>query len=67
MKFKYVLGQTVELKISKEKGYIKGRAEYKNLSNYYLIHYLAADGRATDGWFEEADLSSVQWDELDGI
>ena len=65
MNFKYVLGQTVQVTISKEKGYIKARAEYKNISNQYLIHYLAADGRAVDAWFEEGDLSPTQSDESD--
>ncbi|WGL96286.1 hypothetical protein [Arsenophonus nasoniae] len=54
--FKYELDQTVQINISNEEGYIKGRAEYTNSCNQYCVHYLAADGRAVDGWFEEGEL-----------
>ncbi|EPX8933633.1 TPA: hypothetical protein ON737_003340 [Morganella morganii] len=55
--FKHELGQVVQVTISCEEGHVKARAEYHNGPNQYLIHYLAADGRGTDGWFEEGELS----------
>ncbi|QWL96605.1 hypothetical protein IZ183_17210 [Morganella morganii subsp. morganii] len=55
--FKHELGQVVQVTISGEEGHVKARAEYHNGPNQYLIHYLAADGRGTDGWFEEGELS----------
>ena len=58
--FKHELSQVVQVTISGEEGYVKARAEYHNGPNQYLIHYLAADGRGTDGWFEEGELSSEE-------
>ncbi|WP_140181280.1 hypothetical protein [Providencia stuartii] len=55
--FKYQLGLVVQVNISDEEGHIKARAEHHNGPNQYLIHYLAADGRAQDAWFEEGELS----------
>lgn len=55
--FKHQLGQVVQVTISAEEGHIKARAEYHNGPNQYLIHYLTADGRAQDTWFEEGELS----------
>ncbi|EPJ3763123.1 hypothetical protein NPI25_000450 [Providencia stuartii] len=55
--FKHELGQVVQVTISSEEGHIKARAEYHNGPNQYLIHYLAADGRAQEAWFEEGELS----------
>ncbi|MDK9943658.1 hypothetical protein NVR52_19295 [Enterobacter roggenkampii] len=57
MSFKHVLGQIVFVTISGEEGHVKARAEYNCGPNQYLIHYLAADGRALDSWFEEGELS----------
>ncbi|VDR28560.1 Uncharacterised protein [Raoultella terrigena] len=57
MSFKHELGQVVNVTISQEEGHIKARAEYTHGPNQYLIHYRAADGRATDAWFEEGELS----------
>lgn len=54
--FKHLLGQVVRVKISGEEGHVKARAEYTNCCNQYLIHYMAADGRAVDSWFEEGEL-----------
>lgn len=56
IKFKHELGQRVKVAISGEKGSVKARAEYATCANQYLIHYLAADGRAVDAWFEEGEL-----------
>lgn len=60
MSFKHELTQAVQVTISGEQGHIKARAEYANSTNQYLIHYLAADGRGVDGWFEEGELSLVE-------
>ena len=59
MKFKYELSQEVKATISGEKGHIKARAEYTTSGNHYFVHYLTADGRATDRWFEENELTAV--------
>ncbi|MGQ3662099.1 hypothetical protein [Citrobacter braakii] len=60
MKFKHELSQAVKITISGEEGHIKGRAEYIGMNNQYLIHYLSADGRGTDGWFDEGEISPVE-------
>lgn len=57
--FKFNLKGYVAIRISCERGHIKARAEYANGENQYLIHYLGADGRARDAWFEEGDLSDL--------
>ncbi|HGJ5876709.1 MAG TPA: hypothetical protein ACHBX0_10395 [Arsenophonus sp.] len=58
--FKHELGQVVKITISGEEGHIKGRAEYANMNNQYFVHYLAADGRGIDGWFDEGELSPAK-------
>ncbi|MEY0287979.1 hypothetical protein AB7303_15305 [Providencia rettgeri] len=58
--FKHELGQVVQVTISGEEGHVKGRAEYKNMDNQYYIHYLTADGRGVDGWFDESELSPAK-------
>lgn len=60
MSFKHSLGQAVKVTISGESGSVKARAEYNSGPNQYLIHYLAADGRAVDSWFEESELSPAE-------
>ncbi|MEI9716327.1 hypothetical protein [Moellerella wisconsensis] len=55
--FKHELGQAVQVTISGEEGNVKARAEYQDGPNQYYIHYLSADGRAQDAWFEEGELS----------
>ncbi|MCV7752102.1 hypothetical protein ODQ97_03925 [Escherichia coli] len=45
--FKFELSQLVEVRISDEWGEVKARAQYADGENQYLIHYKAADGRAT--------------------
>ena len=60
IKFKHELGHVVAVTISGEEGHVKARAEYTNCTNQYLIHYLAADGRAVDAWFDEGELTPVQ-------
>ena len=58
-KFLFNLHQTVELGISGEQGYIKGRAEYLTSGPQYFVHYKAADGRAVSAWFDEEDLTEI--------
>lgn len=57
--FKFELGQKVKVSISGESGFVKGRAEYEDGPNQIFIHYLAADGRAVDDWFQESELEAV--------
>jgi hypothetical protein len=56
--FKFELGQKVKVSISGEVGFVKGRAEYQHLQNQFFVHYKAADGRATDAWFDESELDT---------
>lgn len=58
--FKHELGQAVQITISGEEGRIKGRAEYQNDANQYCAHYLSADGRVMNVWFEEGELSPAR-------
>ncbi|WP_387467645.1 hypothetical protein [Photorhabdus sp. RM323S] len=60
--FKYKLGQAVKINISIEVGEIKGRAEYINHINNYWISYRASDGCATEGWFDEDEISPADED-----
>lgn len=62
MTFKHELGQLVQVTISGEEGHIKGRAEYTNTCNVYMVHYRAADGRAVCSWFDEDELSPTKLD-----
>ncbi|MDY4383903.1 MULTISPECIES: hypothetical protein [Pectobacterium] len=59
MEFKYGLGQLVAVGVSGEKGSVKGRAEYETYPNSYYVHYLAADGKATERWFDESEIHAV--------
>lgn len=54
--FKFELKQPVIISISGEKGHVKARAEFVSAINEYQIHYLSAEGRAVEGWFQETDL-----------
>ncbi|EFM6596142.1 hypothetical protein GP664_23355 [Escherichia coli] len=49
----------VEMRISDEWGEVKARAQY-------LIHYKAADGRATTEWFGESMLEATEDDRHPG-
>jgi len=59
MGFKFSLQQKVVIATSGEQGEIVGRAEYTSSANNYLIRYQAADGRATEAWWQEDALSDV--------
>ncbi|WGL96284.1 hypothetical protein [Arsenophonus nasoniae] len=55
--FKFELNQEVKILVSDEEGNIKGRADYVNSDNQYLLCYKAADGRAVDKWLYEDEIS----------
>ncbi|EIL1426223.1 hypothetical protein ACEZ1X_004454 [Escherichia coli] len=58
--FKFELSQLVEVRITDERGEVKGRAQYADGENRYWIHYKAADGRATTDWFCESMLEATE-------
>ncbi|WP_097486963.1 hypothetical protein [Escherichia coli] len=60
--FKFELSQLVEMRISDEWGEVKARAQYADGENQYLIHYKAADGRATTERFGESMLEATEDD-----
>lgn len=64
--FKFELSQLVTMRISDEWGEVKARAQYANGENQYLIHYQAADGRATTEWFGESMLIAMEDDRYPG-
>ncbi|MFO6427068.1 hypothetical protein ACLBOM_21375 [Escherichia coli] len=64
--FKFELSQLVEMRISDEWGEVKARAQYADGENQYLIHYKAADGRATTEWFGESMLEATEDDRHPG-
>ena len=64
--FKFELSQLVEMRISDEWGEVKARAQYAYGENQYLIHYKAADGRATTEWFGESMLEATEDDRHPG-
>lgn len=47
-------------------GEVKARAQYADGENQYLIHYKAADGRATTAWFGESMLEATEDDRHPG-
>lgn len=58
-KFKFDLSATVRIAASGEAGTVVGRAEYATSENSYLIRYKAADGRATEAWWQESALEDA--------
>lgn len=58
-KFKFELGQEVEIEISNERGIVVGRAEYQNAEDAYYLRYEAADGRAVEGWWTVSALKAI--------
>lgn len=64
--FMFELNQMVELRVSDEFGEVRGRAEYVNSENQYLVHYRAADGRAVSSWFDESLLLPLEDEKLPG-
>lgn len=57
--FLFELGEEVEIAISGERGRVVARAEYEGSSPSYLVHYKAANGCATNGWFSSEVLDPV--------
>lgn len=57
---KFNLNQKVEIIVTGESGHIKGRADYTTCAPRYLVYYKAADGRASEQWFDECDLKAQQ-------
>lgn len=64
--FKFELSQLETMRISEEWGEVQARAQYANGENQYLIHYQAADGRATTEWFGESMLIAMEDDRYPG-
>ncbi|MCW7764715.1 hypothetical protein [Photorhabdus luminescens] len=60
--FRYNLNQAIKINIRIEVGGGKGRAEYINHINNYLISYRASNGCAAEGWFDEDEISSADED-----
>lgn len=58
-KFKFELTSQVQIAASGETGTIRGRAEYTNSEDNYLVLYKAADGRATEAWWPESTLQAA--------
>jgi hypothetical protein len=54
--FAFHLGEAVKIKISGEKGFIDGRADYTHSVPMYYVHYKASDGRSANAWFEAEKL-----------
>lgn len=59
-KFKFKLGQQVQIQVSSEAGEIIGRAEYTTTENTYNLRYKSADGRAVQAWWDESALALYQ-------
>lgn len=53
----YSLNDNVKLRRSKEEGQVIGIAQYSRGRPSFLVEYVTADGRQTDGWFDEDALS----------
>ena len=58
MGFKFGLNQDVTIAASGEAGKVIGRAEYTTSESSYLVRYQAADGRATEAWWQESALAA---------
>jgi hypothetical protein len=57
--FAFNIGDLVQISCSGETGVVIGRAEHQYAQNQYYIRYKAADGRATDQWWDESALVAV--------
>lgn len=57
-KFAHELGAAVTITASEESGTVIGRAEYVESNPQYLIRYKAADGRATEVWWNGSALAA---------
>lgn len=59
MTFKFDMKQVVKISESGETGTVHGRAEYETSENNYFVRYKAADGRATEAWWQESALEQA--------
>ncbi|VVE47392.1 hypothetical protein PCO31111_04513 [Pandoraea communis] len=50
------LGDAVALTMSKEAGFVIGRAEYESTADQFYVRYVAADGRQMRDWFSAEEL-----------
>lgn len=50
-KWKFELGEEVEIECSGEVGHVIARAEYLADEDRYLVRYKAGDGRAVESWW----------------
>ncbi len=59
--FQFALGQRVKVSISSEFGEVSARAEYQNYAHpTYRLKYMNAMGVATEGWFDQCDLTAAE-------
>lgn len=56
--FKFPMNSTVKIAASGETGTVVGRAEYATSENCYFVRYKAADGKATENWWQESALAA---------
>jgi hypothetical protein len=66
MSFKYELGERVEISVSGEVGEVIARAELSNAENQYNLRYQEFYGSATERWWGESALNSVDTSEDSG-
>lgn len=57
--FKFDLNNEVLISVSGEKGLVTARAEYLRDEPQYRVQYKAADGRATEAWWQESALEAA--------
>lgn len=57
--FAFSLGQNISITASGETGTVIGRAEYATSENTYLIRYKAANGLATEAWWQESAIQAI--------
>lgn len=54
--FEFEIGQPVVIVASGERAEVIGRAEYRDSNPSYYLRYKAADGRATEAWWNGSAL-----------
>ncbi|ALS64909.1 hypothetical protein [Pandoraea apista] len=52
----FELGDAVALTMSKEAGFVIGRAEYESTADQYFVRYVTTDGRQVRDWFGAEEL-----------
>lgn len=58
--FEFDLGDIVRDRNKPDMGFIRGRAEYDNAENSYLIRYVSETGRIMELWLEESKLLLIR-------